>query len=345
MAVANPNQLESAESPNPRTRAAGERGIIGRVFLRYGVLLVTIGLFVVFAFLEPRFLTPRNVFKIIGQGGVIGLLALGLTVIVVSGEFDISFASIATLCGVISVHLMGGFGFNPYLVWAICIALAVGISLANAVNIVSIGVPSFVATLGMKALLDGISLWITGGAVIYYAVMPTAFPVIGRAMIGGLIPSPVISFAIGAVILVVFLEYTYFGRYMYAVGGGLEAARHAGLNVRKVKYWSFLVMGIIAGLSGLIIASTLGTGNPVMGEGYLFPAIIATFLGAIFLREGLPNALGTVVAAMLLAIIANGLVMVGLPLFVKEIVQGAILATSVAIVSILKPGGIPGVKM
>jgi len=340
------NKRKSKESAAKRKKMTrSERSFLSTLIIKYGLLIVAVALFVMFAFLEPRFITPRNIFKIIGQGSVIGLMALGLTIIVVAGEFDISFAAVATLCCVLSVFLIGALGVNIFLAWGICIALSIGISLVNAVNIVKIGVPSFVATLGMMGLLEGISLWITGGGVIYYAIMPDGFKSIGRGMIGNLVPSPVISFSLGAIVLIIFLDFTYIGRYFYAVGGSSPAARHAGVNVNKAKFLAFFIMGIIAGLSGIIMASMFGGGNPIMGGGYLFPAVIATFLGAIFLKEGLPNTLGTVVAAMLLAIIANGLVMVGLPLYIKEMVQGIILAVSVAIVCMLKPGGIPGVKM
>ena len=341
-----PNKKKGKEPVvEKREKTRGERSFLGTLVIKYGLLIAAIALFIIFAFLEPRFVTPRNIFKIIGQGSIIGLLALGLTAIVVVGEFDISFAAVATLCCVLSVFLIGALGMNIFLAWGICIALSIGISLVNAVNIVHIGVPSFIATLGMMGLLEGISLWITGGGVIYYAIMPAGFKSIGRAMIGNLVPSPAISFAIGAIILIIFLDFTYMGRYFYAVGSSSQAARHTGLNVAKAKFLAFFVMGAIAGLSGIIMASMFGGGNPIMGGGYLFPAVIATFLGAIFLKEGLPNTLGTVVAAMLLAIITNGLVMVGLPLYIKEMVQGIILAVSVAIVCMLKPGGIPGVKM
>jgi len=338
---------KSSKTPTKTQEVIGkrERSLLSTLVLRYGVLFITIIVFIVFSLMQPRFITPRNIFNLIGQGSIIGLLALGLTNIIVVGEFDISFAAIATFCGVLSVFLVGATGMNLFLAWIICFAFGIGLSLFNAVNVVYVGIPSFIATLGLMGVLTGVSKWITGGSILYFAFMPRGFESIGRGMIANLIPSPVISFLIGALAVVVFLEYTYIGRYFYAVGGGREAARRAGVNVRKVKFLAFLVMGIIAGSSGLLMASMFGVGNPVMGDSFLFPAIISAFLGAVFLKEGIPNPSGAVVAAILLAIIANGLVMLGLPLYVKEIVQGAILVVAVAMVSLLKPGGIPGAKM
>ena len=273
------------------------------------------------------------------------MLALGLTNIVVVGEFDISFAAVATLAGVLSVVFIGSMGLNMYLVWILCVAIAVGFGLWNAFAVVKIGMPSFIATIALMALVTGVNKWITGGSVLYYAFMPPGFKSIGRAMVANLIPSPVLWFAVGAIAFILFLDYTYIGRYFYAVGGSREAARRVGIKVQRVRMLAFVIMGLIAGVSGIVMASMFGVGNPVMGDSFLFPAIIATFLGAIFLREGLPNAFGTVVAAILLAIIANGLTLLGLPLYVKEITEGVILLAAVGAVSTLKPGGIPGVKI
>lgn len=322
------------------------KNFVKALFLRYGLLFIAIGVFIFFSFSHPRFLTPRNIFTLVGQGSIIGLLALGLTNILVVGEFDMSFAAIATFCGVLAIYLMGAQRMNVFFVFVICFGFGVGLSLFNATNVVYLRIPSFIATLGLMGVLSGISKWITGGSVLYYAFMPPAFGLVGRDVFAGLIPSSTISFFVGAIAVVIFLEYTYLGRYFYSVGGGgVEAAKRVAINVNKVKILAFLVMGIIAGWAGIVMASLFGVGNPAMGDAFLFPAIIAAFLGAIFLKEGLPNALGTVVAAMLLAMLGNGLVLHGFPLYVREIFNGIVLLVAVSMICIVKPGGLPGVKI
>jgi len=147
---------------------------------------------------------------------------------------------------------------------------------------------------------------------------------LGGIRVGNLIPSSAIFFIVIAFIMVVFLEYTYVGRNLYVAKGSREATHHAGIDINRSKFIGFLLMGAIAALAGIIIASMLGMGDLTVGGNFLFPAIIAAFLGTTFLREGVPNAPGIVVAAILLAIIANGLTMLGLSLFVKGMLQGGI---------------------
>lgn len=314
------------------------------VVRRYGVLWATIILYIVFAAIEGRFFSTQNVFNIIRMASIIGMLAIGLTLYVCVGEFDISFAAIATLSNVLNILLLMH-GYSLYFSWGVCLGLGVLIQAANAFSVLVVGIPSFIATIGMMGILTGISRYFTNGTTIYASTYPEGFEWLGRTMILGVIPSPVVSFVIVGILGVVFLEFSRRGRYTYAVGGNAEAATHVGINVKKVKLLTFLISGFIAGLAGIVMASLFGSGNPTQGEGFLLPAIIATFLGAVFLRDGLPNARGTIVAALLLAVLENGFVMTDVPYYMKEVVQGAVLIGSVAMVSLLKGKAIPPVKV
>lgn len=315
-----------------------------KLFLNYGLLLVMVVLFFVFSSVAPRFATWRNIFNLLGQGSIIGLLALGLTNIVICGEFDISFAAIATMVSIFTVMFVGVYHIPLLIAYLLAFIIGIGLSVVNGVNVVFIGMPSFVATLGMMSILTGIGKWVTKGSVLYVQ-LPESFKIIGRVKIFGLIPSSLISFLVIAFFVAVFLELTFKGRHFYAVGCNFEAAKRVGISIPRIKFEAFILQGIIASASGVLMASLFGVGNPEMAGSFLFPAIIATFLGAVFLREGIPNILGTIVAAMLFAEIANGLVMIGSPLWIKEVVQGVILLGSVTMISLLKPGGIPPVHI
>jgi ribose/xylose/arabinose/galactoside ABC-type transport system permease subunit len=222
--------------------------------------------------------------------------------------------------------------------------IGVGLEVVNGINVVYIGIPSFVASLGMMSILTGVGKWITKGSILSVQ-LPKSFELIGRTKIANVIPSILVAFLVIAFFVAVFFEMTFKGRHFYAVGGNFEAAKRVGISIPKIKFESFIIQGIIASCSGILMGSLYGVGNPEMANSFLFPAIIATFLGAVFLREGIPNILGTIVAAILYSEIANGLVMLGTPLWVKELTQGAILLIAATMVSILKPGGIPGVKI
>ena len=145
-----------------------------------------------------------------------------------------------------------------------------------------------------------------------------------------------ITIAIFSIIMVIFLEFARQGRYTYAVGGNPEAATHVGININKIKRNAFLIIGVCTGVSGIVMASMFGAGNPTMGEGFLMPAIIACFLGAVFLKDGLPNTRGTLVSCFLLAILENGFVMTNVPLFLKEVTQGAVLIVALLGIGLLR---------
>ena len=309
---------------------------VGSFFIRYGLLFVVAFLFILFSVLEPQFITLLNVFTIIRQASILGLMALGLTVIVIAGEFDISFVAIATFCGVIPVILIMSGVENLWLVWSIGIACGIAFSLINSVNVISVGIPSFIATLGMMAVLTGISRGFTKGITTYPQAFPPGFGLVGRYMIGGLIPVPVIIFVVVSILLILVLDYSPKGRYVYAIGGNPKASLHVGINVKRIKILAFLIAGVTYGIAGIIMSSMFGSCSPGMGEGYLLPAIISCFLGAAFLTEGVPNPRGTIVSAILLAILSNGFTMTKVPFYGRSIIQGIILLISLGMLVILR---------
>ena len=333
-----------SENRMPESRIGGRRQSNFVVVLRrYAVAIVLVILFGIFSSLEPSFYQAQNVFNIVRQASIIGLLSLGLTCVVSIGEFDISFAALSTFTGVMSVVLLMH-GVNLYLAWLASVLAGVAIGCLNALNIVALGIPSFIATLGMQSILLGVSRYFTGGTVLYAAEYPRGFNAIGRAMVFHIIPTPVISFVLFGVLLVLFLEFSRSGRYIYSVGGNPEAATHVGINVRRIKFITFIIMGLLSGVAGIIMASMFGSGNPGMGDGYLSPVIIATFLGAVFLKDGLTNSRGTIVACLVLAVLENGFVMTNVPYYMKEVVQGFVLLIAVGSVSILKSQAAAGLK-
>ena len=319
---------KTAQNNKVLAKAEHRTSLIRTIFLKYGVIIASIILFIVFSIIAPDFLRIGNLFNIINNGAITGILALGLTAVIMSGEFDISFAANATLCAIISIALLiAGMELLP--AWLLTLAIGIGISCINGFIIVILGVPSFVTTLGMMSILLGVANWVTKGAVIYSANLPAAFRYMGRYNVGGLVPSPVIIFFVIALAMIFLLEHTYIGRNMYAAGGNLEAARRVGINVKKYKYLAYILIGIMAGLAGIIIASKFGAGNPRVESSFQFPAIVTAYVGAVSLKEGLPNPTGTVTAVLLISILENGLLLSGAPLYVREISLGLLMLVAV----------------
>lgn len=340
----NNDGIKSNHSSPEKSQAIRKKSIAKKIFINYSLLFVIIVLFFVFSIMQPKFASLVNIINLLGQGSIIGILALGLTNIVICGEFDMSFASVATICSILSIQFVGVYHLPVLLSYIIVLIIGLSVGAVNGISVVNVGMPSFVATLGMQGVLTGVGKWITKGSLLYVQ-LPRSFELMGRSKIGNIIPSSLVIFLIIAFFLVIFLELTFKGRHFYAVGCNFEAAKRVGISIPKIKFESFILQGIIASCAGIVIASKFGLGNPEMGESFLFPAILATFLGAVFLREGVANIIGTIVAAILFAEIANGLSILGFALWVKELVQGIILLIAVTSVTILKPGGIPGVKI
>lgn len=311
------------------------KNFLGKYFLLMAILFVSL----IFSLKEPAFRQTNNLLDIIRSGSIIGLMGIGITYALMSGEFDLSIGAVATFSAIITGRLLADPNFNNILL-AIFIALVIAciVGLFNAFNTLVIGIPSFIATLGLLTLLNGVTKYITGGGVFYSLDWPLTFVLLGQGMIGETIPISAIIF------LLVFLfawnhtERTKTGRYILAVGANPVACLHIGINVRKSKTIAFVFSSFFAGFAGIIQVSMLGSITPGMGDGNLLPAISAALLGATFFKPGIPNIPGSVIGAILLAVIANGLTMIGASFFMKDVIQGLILLIAVGIIATVKEG-------
>ena len=164
-------------------------------------------------------------------------------------------------------------------------------------------------------------------------------------MIGGVLPFTIIIFAAVIGMALIILNHTKLGRNFHAVGSNPRASEHVGIKIKKTKVIALMLCALTAGIAGITVGSLLGSGTPSMGEGYLIPSISAMFIGAVFLKDGIPNVWGSVIGAILLSVLSNGFVMINLPFYAKDIVMGAVLIGAVSMVAATKKGHIPGVKL
>ena len=315
------------------------------ILRRYGVLIALVLALIIFSFLEPTFFSLKNFLSIIRQSSITGILAIGLTTVVISGEFDMSFGAVASFAGCLSIVLMGELGWGAVPAWIIAILASLAIGAINGGIIVYLGVPSIIETIGMMSLLAGVTMGLTNGSIYYSLNPPDLLSILGRASSLGVIPNPVIIFAIIIFVFIIILEHTKIGRYFHAVGGNPEASRHVGIKIKRVKFTALIISALMAGLGGIMLSSLLGAGSPSMGEGYLIPAISAMFVGAVFLTDGTPNVIGTVIGAILLSVLANGFVMANVSFYLKEVIMGLVLIGAVSMIAAFKKGEIPGVKL
>ena len=302
---------------------------VGIMIAKYGLPVILLIEIIIFGILRPQtFLTLDTLQTIAINQSVAGILAIGVVIPLVIGEFDLS---VGANLGLGAIMVVGLTAFNGVPVWlAIILSVAVsgGVGLLNGLLVSKVGVNAFVTTLGVQSTLTGAVLWYTGGNVIYQGV-PAELVALGNGSVFG-IPLPVIFLIIVVLIMWYVLDQTPFGRKLYAVGGSQEAARLSGLNVGRLTIIAFVIAGLLSGLAGVLLSAKLGSGNPTVGSSFLLPGFAAAFLGATAFRPGTFNILGTIFAVFVIATGIYGLNLLGLPFFVEYVFTGVVLVLAVA---------------
>lgn len=311
---------------------------------KFALLITIIILSVFFAFLEPRFFSADNIINILSQTAIMGILSVGLTMVVVSGEIDMSYGANASLAAVLCLTMIKS-GMNAFLVCAIVMAIGLLIGVLNSIVVVRFKVPAMLGTIGTWLFIQGVAAWISEGRTITTSKFPPAFEFIGRGRIFDVIPMPIITLLIVCIFGIILLNKTVLGRYFYAVGGNKEAAIHAGIDANKIKTISFIIFGFLGGVAGITVASKLVQATAKSGDSYFFISIIAVFLGSIFLKDGVPNIWGTVVASLFLAVLNNGFNLVGLMWWHENVAQGLIMVAAITFITIVCKKNIKGVQV
>jgi len=291
------------------------------------IIIVVMG--IVFASMSPTFLKSANLMNILNQTAIMSIMAIGATFVIVAGEMDLSFSSIASMSAVLCLTFAIK-GYNAVVSWVIVLVIGLLIGTFNAFIVVKLRIPSMLGTIGSQILVGGIVAWIASGGTVWTSKFSTLFAVPGRAVVLGFFPFPVVILIVIFVICLIVLDKTVLGRYFYAVGGNARAADHAGINAGNIKALSFVILGLLAAVAGIVIASKFASSTCNVGSGYLFPAIIAVYLGSIFLKDGVPNMWGTIVACLFLQELSNGFSLIGLKYWHEYVTQGIVMILAIA---------------
>lgn len=302
---------------------------------RWGLLLVLLIVFVLFYVFVPSFRSINNIVNIIRSSAITAIFAISLTFIVNAGEFDLSFPAIGSMSAIVGAIYFLSNGVSLMLTYLICLLVGIFLGTINGILVAYIGIPAFIATLGMYTLLNGLTGYITGGGLFFDTNWPSNLKYLGRGFFSD-IPIPVFVFLIISIFAILYIEHTRSGKHILAVGGNEIAARNMGIKTKKVKLCAYIISGFLGAIAGIVTWSMLGTVSHTMTTGYQMPVISAVFLGAIFLRDGISNIYGTIIGSILLALVSNGLTMVGAQFFFRDITQGAILVVAISILAILK---------
>lgn len=298
-----------------------------------GVLAALVVLFILGAVLSPSFLQTGNLLSVGQQISQIGIMAIGMTFVIINGEIDLSVGSIYALSAITTGLAIAGGMTWPV---AIIIGLAIGAlaGLLNGLAVVVLGVPSFIVTLGSLSVFRGIALLISDGAPISLSSgMPgvAEFNLLGQGRLFGLIPMQLIIFIVIAAIGIVLLSRSRLGFNTYAVGGNQEAARLVGINAKSVKLWAFVLSGLTAGAAGVLGLSFLSYVQGVTGTGLELTVISAVIIGGAALFGGSGTMWGTIIGVAFIGLLQNILNINGISSFWQTVVTGLVIVAAVAL--------------
>lgn len=286
-----------------------------------------VGLVVIIELGSPGFLTGETLSLLLSNTAVLFILATGVTFVILLGGIDLSIQAVASLASVILAQLLPSYGLLAFPI-AILAGLAFGF-LSGIVH-VRLRVPSFVATLATAGIVTGMALWISDGRAITIEEGGRANTMWINGTLFGL-PVVVLLAAVVGLLSFLALRYTRFGRQSLAVGAGEPAAWAAGINVDRTKIIAFAVSGMLAAIAGVILASRLSSGSPVLANQLLLPAIAAVIVGGTAITGGLGGVARTAVGALIISLVRIGMTFVGVNIFAENIVFGAVLIVAVAI--------------
>tara|TARA_R110000751_G_scaffold34382_3_gene85203 strand:+ start:7603 stop:8622 length:1020 start_codon:yes stop_codon:yes gene_type:complete len=307
---------------------------LGSQAQRYGILIALVALCVVLSVISDNFLSSRNIINVLRQTSINGILAIGMTFVILTRGIDLSVGSVVALAGVVSASFAttSASGFIPGAPYMPLIPLAVGVLSGVAMGALSglavarYAVPAFVATLGMLSAARGLTLIYAGGRPI--PALTDGYRWMGTGDIAG-IPVPIILFALIFMISHFVLTRTRFGRHIYAVGGNPHAAKVSGLSVNRIRFCVYLISGALAGIAGMVLAARTGSALPQAGVAYELDAIAAVVIGGTSLAGGVGRVSGTVIGALLIGVMNNGLDLLGVESYYQQVIKGGLIVAAV----------------
>lgn len=337
-------QVESDQTSGTSSRAAGlfgikqlggartsgvSSGIRGLSRNQAISMLVILGvMWLILALLSPYFFTVDNIMEITLQTAVIAIIAAGETFVIISAGIDLSVGAVFACSAVVGGLVLESTGNLPL---ALVATLACGslLGLANGLLITRLWVPPFIATLGMMGVARGLALILSDGQPIYG--LPEGYKLIGRGKLFDVIPTPTLIMLSVFIVGYIIASYTRFGRFIYAIGSNSEAARLSGIKVARVTTGVYLICGLLSGLASTIEAGRLGIVQPAGGQGYELLAIGAVVIGGTSLFGGEGSIIATLIGAIIITTIRNGLNILGVNAFWQYVVNGAVIIAAIAV--------------
>ncbi|MCC5954594.1 MAG: ABC transporter permease [Natronohydrobacter sp.] len=301
---------------------------------KYGILIALLLVCVALSVVNEFFLTQRNIINVLRQASINGILAIGMTFVILTRGIDLSVGSVVALAGVVSASMattsstaaVAGAPYAFYIAFAVGILVGMAAGWINGILVAYFNVPAFVTTLGMLSAARGLTLLYSGGRPV--PSLTPEYRFIGTGDLFG-VPMPIALFALVFVLAYFVLSSSRFGRHVYAAGGNPHAARVSGINVKRVRMVVYVISGALAGLAGMVLAARTGSALPQAGVAYELDAIAAVVIGGTSLSGGVGRVTGTLIGALLISVVNNGLDLMGVESYYQQVIKGMLIVAAV----------------
>lgn len=304
-----------------------KKNIVGKIMGKYGIYVALVLMIIVLAIVTPSFFNAQNFMNVLRQISIKTVMAIGVTMVIMTGGIDLSVGSILALSAVVATSLSTSDNSHSL---AVSLLAGIGVGFAcgivNGICVAQLQVAAFIATLAMTTAARGLAMIYTNGRPVIN-ILP-AYTNIGNGFVAG-IPIPIVVMIVVIVIAIYLVEFTKYGRYLRAVGGNEQAALVSGINVKIIKFSAYAIAGITCAIAGILLSARTMTGQPASGEGYELDAIAAAVIGGTSLSGGTGTIVGTVAGMLILGILTNGLDMLGVSSYYQQVIKGVIIVAAV----------------
>ncbi len=330
--IAGEARVDASSATSPRRTLA--------VLLRQresGILLALIALCVLISLMTPKFLTSYNLSIVVRQVSFVGIVAAGQTLVLLLGGIDLSVGAIAGLTAILGAFMMTTLGFNPFVAMVLAILLGFLLGLTNGFMIARMKLNAFIVTLATGEVFAGSILVLTRG----YSItdLPPSFAIVGQGMVGP-VPVPVLFMIAVYAVLAFVCSSTPFGRSLFAIGGNRDAARFVGLRVERVEMLVYAFAGMLAALAGMLFVSRVAAGQPTTGASWLMPSITAAIIGGTSLTGGVGTIWGTLLGALFMGVLANGIVLMNVSSYWERVIIGLFVLVAVLVDLVRRRGDV-----
>lgn len=298
-----------------------------QILKKFSTLIILLVLVVIFSIASPNFLRINNILNVLRQVAVISMLTAGMTYVIISGGMDLTVGAYLGLTGVLVAKFMGTAGLPVPVAVVLTMIIVTLLGVVTGTLIVGLDVSAIVITLGMMTVVRGLAYIISGGLPVYD--IPESIVFLGQGYVMG-IPVPVIIMLIIVVIMGLILKYTYFGRYVYAIGGNVEAAKLAGVSVNKITVSLYGISAFLASIAGIVLTGRISSGAPASGTGTEMDVVTAVVIGGVSVNGGKGSMLGAFLGAVIMGVLSNGLTIMNINEYYQQVVKGIVLILAVA---------------